>query len=1599
MLLRDVKEKLDVYFNEVSTIILSRQNPATGLIPASVAITTHGDYRDAWVRDNVYSIMAVWALSLAYRRIDDDDGRSYELEHATIKCMRGLLFAMMRQASKVEQFKNTQHIEHSLHAKYNTATGDTVVGDREWGHLQIDATSLFLLQLAQMTASGLRIIYTLDEVNFIQNLVFYIERAYRTPDYGIWERGNKINHGQPELNSSSIGMAVAALQAINGINLFGARGGPSSVIHVLPDEMTRNYTTLHSALPRESNSKEVDAAVLSVISYPAFAVSDVRLVNRTRSEIVKKLGGRFGFKRFLRDGHQTVLEDTRRLHYDPHELKIFEGIECEWPLFFTYMVLDGYFRDDRQQILEYERLLEPLLVDATSVTRFGHTEQSSSVREESHYRSSTTTRRQSTANRNASRPSAGTKLVPELYIVPRDLVDKEKGNPGSVDRFPNENLPLVWAQSLHIMGSLLKDDLLSVGEVDPLGRRLVMKAPKQGTDVVVQIVFLAESAELQAKLATLGLETQTIETCSPVSISPPSALRDAYTTLGQNAKLKLSGRPKRPIGTLSTCKLYRCEGRLYAFLPHFMDKEEFYLISDNNYFVSVFEQELAFVKNHWWSSGRPTMVVMITSEMLGSRSNKASSSIDGHRWKHSSSSNSRRNLLNFMMSLRSGICNGVRVRVGRLAEMINTSCIESLDFLASREQDGAPQEWHNRLQGDFSRVENTRRLHFSLENDGSSSHSKPRTVRRKSSGDLARPQSATSQAPRSPLKAPMFSNEAIKAEPESYKLKDHVEGCDQTPPMQIAPQSINLAAEDRENCISSPRMRSRSPLRGLSSNRLARGSFSNGSRSNDALIRPELDEASAVNERPNSFSFEIVDSKGKTNPISVDLTASPAVLHFPSSHGSSEPTSAENDSSPFTVSSESPTSPCPHQNVAEILTLTLGDHANVEPAIELLKSSTNLFDQIDLLHYMHSCLGSERTIEGLGEISCLLEEVYAKARELKIWSIVRQAAGLLKKTVNSLTINITDLLIRGKPVTVGFGEKEILIAEPKSPEDLAGILFNHCMSDVREAPVVQEVITYLGSFIRSKPALFEGIQRIRTHFFIIAMREEISRMKGCDEEEAIEYLMELSPSEMKSLLNTILATPDQISSGEAIGIGMSALSKWRIIQVQNSSGEPIKPSSSSSTNSSSLPSNLSISVQSGGFSAGSFAKVEMSRDGVPVNLSAIYGRGLNVVVADPLDGSIVETAAFDTHVSCDESAEFVRFIDCLEPGMIVAIALKDDGAERLTEAAREACESLGSVRIRDVEYRDSWCMIGEKGSERGSAIESYAPSSSGPTETINKTIDLSARRRKMLATLSNQNQARLLTAGGATGLLMPSNSKWLRRRKNDGALNRVPTGFYPKVWHILNKCLGISVGNEFLPRDPTVSEKTPEELNFAIQIENLLDSIRDPAERQIAIECLVVISRIAERNPEIHLRSGTPLDLLMILREATSRFWGRWVKEQKPDPSVLSDASIEFRNDPISLQSLPPLGFSTGNQEHVKSKTMPPTASTNNLNSAIADLSFDKNDRLARRLFFDLPAEGKDGTMSYLAESCVRLCFDVKWAGSDGTAHDDGHSDGLTIIP
>lgn len=621
----DRRQRLNAHYYQVKQIILARQSAITGLLPASTAVNAHGDYTDAWVRDNVYSILAVWGLALAYRKLDDDQGYAYELEHSVIKLMRGLLTAMIKQAPKVERFKETQHPLDAMHAKYDTHSGDVVVADNEWGHLQLDATSLYLLMLAQMTTSGLAIVQTLDEVDFVQNLVYYIGRTYRTPDYGIWERGNKINHGNPELNASSIGMAKAALEAMAGLNLFGIRGGPASVVHVLADEIARSRMTLKSLLPRESNSKEVDAALLSIIGFPAFAVENEAIAQLTRQKILDKLTGNYGCKRFLRDGHQTVLEDTSRLHYEPAELKAFEHIECEWPLFFAYLILDGLFRSDTAQVETFRQKLKPLFVERH-----------------------------------------GWPLLPELYYVSAEHIAAERTHPQSQRRLPNENVPLIWAQSLYILGELLAEGFIATGDIDPLGRHLRLRQQKSP---IVQIALLAEDETLQQELRAAGIETQTLQQLEPIQVLDAGALARAYGQLGHNDKLGLTGRPIRRLRSLATACLYRVKGEVKAFLPSFLDQTQFYLTLDYHFLVDQIKTELAYIQRHWAHLGQPTVTLLLTRTML----------VEGQT-----------PLLQLFQELSNGECNGVKVRLGALQQLMLRAGIERIDAL--RNFDFAPSD-------------------------------------------------------------------------------------------------------------------------------------------------------------------------------------------------------------------------------------------------------------------------------------------------------------------------------------------------------------------------------------------------------------------------------------------------------------------------------------------------------------------------------------------------------------------------------------------------------------------------------------------------------------------------------------------------------------------------------------------------------------------------------------------------------------------------------------------------------------------------------------------------------------------------------------------
>ena len=251
-----------LFFQLVKRQILRFQSPTTGLFPSM-----SNDVTEAVILDSIFCSAAIWAVYQAYHRlIDDDHGAAHGLGQSAVKCMRGILMAWMRQSKdKVELFKANQSPKHALPSKVNLVTGLPIINESDYGHLQLDVVSLYLLFLAQMINSGLQIIYTMDEVQFVQNLVYYVERAYRTPDFGMWERGSKYNDGTPEIHASSIGMAKSALESINGCNLFGDKGASWSVIYVDIDAHSRNRSTFETLLPRESSSKNTDAGRIQII--------------------------------------------------------------------------------------------------------------------------------------------------------------------------------------------------------------------------------------------------------------------------------------------------------------------------------------------------------------------------------------------------------------------------------------------------------------------------------------------------------------------------------------------------------------------------------------------------------------------------------------------------------------------------------------------------------------------------------------------------------------------------------------------------------------------------------------------------------------------------------------------------------------------------------------------------------------------------------------------------------------------------------------------------------------------------------------------------------------------------------------------------------------------------------------------------------------------------------------------------------------------------------------------------------------------------------------------------------------------------------------
>uniref|UniRef100_A0AAV2KRB5 Phosphorylase b kinase regulatory subunit n=1 Tax=Knipowitschia caucasica TaxID=637954 RepID=A0AAV2KRB5_KNICA len=1185
--------------------------------------------------------------------------------------MRGILQCIMRQMDKVEKFKYSRSTSDSLHAKYNTQTCAPVVADDEWGHLQVDATSLFLLFLAQMTASGLHIVFTQDEVDVVQNLMFYIEAAYKVADYGMWERGDKTNQGITEINASSIGMAKAALEALDDLNLFGAKGGPGSVVHALADDIQHCQSILTSLLPRASISKEVDAGVLAIISYPAFAVEDMNIVNLTKEEIISKLQGRYGCCRFLRDGHKTPKEDPTRLYYESAELKLFENIECEWPLFWTYLILDGIFIKSPEQVQEYQEALEGILI----------------------------------------KQKDGIRLVPELYSVPADKVEEEYENPHSVQRASVGKCPLKWGQSLYILGNLLSEGFLAPGEIDPLNRRF-STVPKP--DVVVQVSILAETEEIKELLLKHGLDVETVADIHPIHVQPSRVLSHIYARLGRNPRLGLTGRPYRRIGVLGTSKFYIIRNTMFSFTPQFIDHQQFYIALDNQMIVEMLRTEIAYLASRWRMTGRPTVTFPISQTML----TEDHADLDPA-------------VLATLKKLQDGYYGGARIQTGRLSELMTTSCFAHLSFLD--EADDLAQYLDHLL-----------------------AHSSPEAAQSRgpAAGGLSR-----------------FKAAAAKTK-QMVALKNKAQGLDV--------HNVNMYL----------------------SNKLFR--------TRHLSLNLDIPESSAA------------DAQVPTVVVSAD-------------------------------------SGIPRDSSGAI---------DYRALVSLLKDTPSLQDQADILYILFKDKGMEwdTGLHGKGStVRSLLSDLYERVGELKLWGLIRMISGMLKKKVEELDSACSDLLAHQKHLTVGLPPepREKTITAPIPPDQLAALIDEASDGNISVAILTQEIMVYLAMSIRTQPALFSEMFRLRIGLIIQVMATELAQSLSCSGDEATDSLMNMSPSEVKNLLHHILSGKEfgvqrsmrELEAGVSPAISIHQLGNTGATKSERAGISKLK-SDMKMVRAQGVCGCLWVSVcvcvclwVSVGVCGCLWVSVGVCGclcGSVGVcgclcgSVGVCVGLWVSVWVCGCLCGSVGVCVGLWVSVwVCGCLCGSVGVCGCLCGSVGVCVGLW---------VSVWVCGCLcGSVGVCGCLCGSVGVCVGLCGSvgvcvglwvSVGVCVGLWVSVGSLISQSLD--LDNIESGRYRLPSIESLDIPESFPPVKDT-----RHGQWLRRRRLDGALNRVPVGFYQKVWKILQKCHGLSIEGFVLPSS-TTREMTPGEIKFSVHVETVLNRVPQPEYRQLLVEAILVLTMLAD---------------------------------------------------------------------------------------------------------------------------------------------------------
>jgi GH15 family glucan-1,4-alpha-glucosidase len=224
----------------------------SGLFAASSKQVGTG-YDKAWLRDNFYEC-------LAFEIIED-----FETVKKTYKT---ILKIFLKHEYKIDCAigRKPCYKHEYIHPRYNPETFDEYW--ENWGNKQNDAVGCILFKVGELHRKGILIIENEDEKRIVQKLVDYLTTLeyWHDEDSGVWEENE-------EVHSSSIGACVAGLKMISGV--MGT--------YVPKDIIEKGEEVLNRILPRESEKKFVDLALLSLI-WPYNVVDEFQ-----KNEILKNV--------------------------------------------------------------------------------------------------------------------------------------------------------------------------------------------------------------------------------------------------------------------------------------------------------------------------------------------------------------------------------------------------------------------------------------------------------------------------------------------------------------------------------------------------------------------------------------------------------------------------------------------------------------------------------------------------------------------------------------------------------------------------------------------------------------------------------------------------------------------------------------------------------------------------------------------------------------------------------------------------------------------------------------------------------------------------------------------------------------------------------------------------------------------------------------------------------------------------------------------------------------------------------------------------------------------------------------------------------------